>query len=505
MYQHFVPQFLLRNFSHPFVDGESNESKVKKRRKKAKHPKEKPFPGDPVVHSAALSEDPIKLVETTVKRILGQMDMYRDTSQPLPTQNHIEDMFSQMESRVSTIFRKITKAYDAGDPGLWLTRKERNDVRKFLFLLKYRGSGFHRRFDHPTPEEYDEDDKELFQEYMSQKGFTRPISVWFDNLKSIMELEMDAAGEWMDKIRRKIYHADAEWFIMHTQSFYMAICTPEDPLDEFVITDGCYNVFEGRNCYANDAGTGQVDPVAYINLHEFAPISPKLMIVLRSFVFPLPDEDANPETKEAREDARARAVNNIFGPETLENSLLCDLPIKKARNSYSASVNGRLRFVAGEDGTHKLSHKFLFNFFHIKQTHVHKINGVFFDNAFTCSRIVFASRDSFLRSLEWYMTAAPEVIGKKVTLTDGGQRLHYLRKLDALMKALGSNKKSVWDDTPLEGLYDREFHRLWMTYIARETQKVTNDPSMPLNSLLSTYFILGICRSSFMPGELTFS
>ena len=83
--------------------------------------------------------------------------------------------------------------------------------------------------------------------------------------------------------------------------------------------------------------------------------------------------------------------------------------------------------------------------------------------------------------------------------------LHYLRKLDALMKTLGSDKISVWDETPLGGIYHREFHRSWMMYIAHETQKLTNDPSQPLNRLFSTYLILGICRYNSMLGELTLS
>ncbi|KAH8885967.1 hypothetical protein GQ53DRAFT_845110 [Thozetella sp. PMI_491] len=277
-YQHFVPQFLLRNFSHPYVDP---DSATLPRGKKARRRNGELVPGDAVVSSAALSEDPIALTETPVRRILGQMDMYNDTGHP-QAPNHIEKMFGDIESRVSTIFRKITKAFAAKDVGLWLTRAERNDVRKFLFLLKYRGWGFYKRFNHNAPEEYNSDDRDLFLDYMAQRGFTRPIDVWFDNLKAIMELKMDVEGEWMSKIRKRIYFQDAEWFVKHTQFFYMAVCTPEEPSHEFIITDGCYNVFEGRSTFAKDLKTGEIDPTEWINFHEFTPISPKLMIVLRS-------------------------------------------------------------------------------------------------------------------------------------------------------------------------------------------------------------------------------
>ena len=489
MYQHFVPQFLLRNFSHPYVDP---ESKPAKRRKTSKRVGEKLFHGDAVVHSAALSRNPIELVEAPVKRILGQMNMYSDTRQPPPKQHHVEAMLSQMESRVSTTFRRIVRAFEAGDAGLFLTRKERNDLRKFLFILKYRGLGYHQRFDQPTPEDYSSDDKELFLEYISERGFARPIDVWFDNLTAIMELDMDAAEKWIDKIRKRIYRLDAEMFIQHTQGSYMAICTPENPSDEFIVTDNCYNVFEGRSSFAADATTGEVDTISFTSLHEFAPISPKLMLVLRSFMFPIPEEDAHPTIKEFRELCRTAAVDNIFGPETLQNSLLYRLPVRKAQNSYSTFVNGKTTLIEGEDGIHTPRDRFCFRFFPIAREYIYKINGIFIDNATTCTNAVFASRENFLRSLEWYMTANPDTIGKHVGVTDGRQRLQLLKKIDTLMKAMGSDRTSVWDESPVEFLYHRDFDRSWYTHLIRELHRFEDDPSQPLNPFMAAYTILGM-------------
>jgi hypothetical protein len=139
-YQHFVPQFLLRNYSHPYKP--QNNGRKTPKRSKRKYEKGM-FPGDLVVHNLNLSADPPVICETPVKRILGQMDMYRDTSKPSPEQQHIEQMFSKLEGQASAVFRKITKSFEQKDKGLWLTRDERDLIRKFLFLLKYRGSGFH--------------------------------------------------------------------------------------------------------------------------------------------------------------------------------------------------------------------------------------------------------------------------------------------------------------------------------------------------------------------------
>jgi hypothetical protein len=106
-------------------------------------------------------------------------------SKPSPEQQqHIEQMFSRIESQISIIFRKITKAFEQQDKELWLTRYDRDLIRKFIFLLKYRGSTFHQRFYHDNAEGFDTNDRELLHDYMAEKGYKRPVDVWFNNLKT---------------------------------------------------------------------------------------------------------------------------------------------------------------------------------------------------------------------------------------------------------------------------------------------------------------------------------
>jgi hypothetical protein len=90
-----------------------------------------------------------------------------------------------------------------------------------------------------------------------------------------------------------MYPEDAQWVILHCQSMYMAIRTPSNPGDEFILTDNCYNFFEGKNNVLTDVNTGRSQEMAWMSFHDFAPISPKLLIVLRSFILPEPLEDAN--------------------------------------------------------------------------------------------------------------------------------------------------------------------------------------------------------------------
>jgi hypothetical protein len=482
-YQHFVPQFLLRNFSHPYKP-QNNGPKTSKRSKR------KIFPREPVVHNLNLSVDPPVICETPVKRILGQIDMYRDTSKPSPEQQHIEQMFSKLEGQASAVFRKITKSFEQKEKGLWLTRDERDLIRKFLFLLKYRGSGFHRRFYHDNAEGYDANDRELLRDYMAEKGYTRPMDVWFNNLKTIMELRMDPEGEWMKDLPKRMFTEDALGFIIHAQCMYMAICTPSDPSDEFILTDNSYNVFEGPNFFAADEETGKVEGTAYTPLHEFAPVSPRLMIVLRSFIFPVPEEDAHADVKEERDFFRSMVLDMVYKGEV--KSLLADLPIKKARNNYSEILHGRTQFINGEDGKKRKDHKFSFTFFPIKTEHVNIINGILLDNSYVCSSVVFKSIENFSRTLEWYLTA-PCTIGKIVTGDDADLRLAGLKKLAAVSQSLGSEKKPVWREEPVPMVQNYEQFRLGKIEQGRLFNKIIKNDWKPFpdTELMQIYKTLG--------------
>ncbi|KAH9211163.1 hypothetical protein DL95DRAFT_512008 [Leptodontidium sp. 2 PMI_412] len=456
-YHHFVPQFLLKNFAHPYIPQKAG-SPTSISRPNGELGK-KMYRGDLVVNCLNLSSETPEIMETSVKRVLGQTDMYRDTTRPYPEQYIIEEMLSRLESKASTVFRKITKSFDGDHRGVWLTRNERNLIRKFLFLMKYRGSTFHQRFYHETATGYEANDRDRLLEYMREKGFERPIDVWLDNIRTIIDLEMDDELKWISKLPERMYPDDAKWFILNCQSMYMALCTPSDPKDEFVLTDNSYHVFEGPGHVLTDLNTGKSQEMAWISFHEFAPISPKLMIVLRSFILPSPLEDANPKVKASRDIWWSLAVEKIF--ESGTNSLLADLPIKKAGNNYTEILNGRLQLIPSEDGSLRQNHKFFFSFFPIDTSHVNKINGIFLDNASICNSVVFRSAESFRRSLEWYITE-PCQVGKRVTSAPGDQRLRCLMKLAAVLKQMGSDKDPVWEEIPFPELDNDEKCRLML-------------------------------------------
>ncbi|KAI1176613.1 hypothetical protein F4777DRAFT_265816 [Nemania sp. FL0916] len=446
-YQHFVPQFMLRNFAHKY-SGPQRTKKGKKNKKDA------PYRGDQVVNNVNLKADPVAIEETKVARIFGQYDMYQDTAKPTAQQREIEKMLGNLENHVSIIFRKIVKAFESGDPSVWVTREERNSIRKFLFILKYRGSTFHQRFHHDSSDEYNFNDKERLHKYMEDKKLKRPVDVWFHGLKTIMNLKMDTEN-WQQQLIKDMYQDDAMWFLMHSEMMYMAICTPSNPEDEFILTSNSYNVFEGPNTFVQDPVSGKSTETGWTSFHEFAPLSPKLMIILRSNLLPVPEEDSNPEIREWREEQRNKVVSDWYGAE--QQSSLADLPIRKARNSYSQIVNGRVQMHPGEDGSPLKSHKFCFSFFPVSTEHVNKINYILFDNTYHSTNIVFKTQGSFLKTLEWYMTI-PATAGKTVVGDSAEARRKVLMDLAALMKSLGSTLEPVWTD--VEAQFTSQFAQM---------------------------------------------
>ncbi|KAK0627458.1 hypothetical protein B0T14DRAFT_512660 [Immersiella caudata] len=451
-YQHFVPQFLLRNFAHPY-----KPAGVRKRGKRKDE--NGIYYNELVVRNVDLSADPPVICEKPVKRVLGEMNMYEkdDDASHAPdlgsskTRRSLEQMLGQLENKVVAVFQKITNTYkedvknkaegsDFGPACVELTRAERDLIRKFLFILKYRGRRFRQRFNHDSAESYEENDREIFLEYMTEKGYTRPLDVWHDNIKAIIEVDMDTEGLWRRELPKRMYPMDAQWFISHTGFYYMTICTPSSPDEEFVLTDNSYNVFEGPNTFVRDWQGGQVQPSYHVPLHKFAPVSPKLMIVLRSMTFPNPLEDADEATRRWRALRRKVVLEDFYGPE-MSKSLLDDLPVTKARNNYSQIIGNRGEPIDCDIGfKRQKSHKFYFTIFPLPSKYVHTINTVLFDNASYCKSIIFNETTAFIKTLEWFLTA-PSSTAKTVLGYDDDARKKLFDKLEVIARSLGSEKE----------------------------------------------------------------
>jgi hypothetical protein len=80
-------------------------------------------------------------------------------------------------------------------------------------------------------------------------------------------------------------------FTLNAQHSYIAFCTPAEKDDEFILTDQCYNLFEGPTHNTFCAAIGDYMGDTYLCFHEFGPVSAQLMIVLCSNVLPEALED----------------------------------------------------------------------------------------------------------------------------------------------------------------------------------------------------------------------
>ncbi|KAG5959387.1 hypothetical protein E4U57_000723 [Claviceps arundinis] len=458
--QYFVPRFLLENFSHPFrpqgkgeaarltcqtaqTQNASSRSNGKKLRR-----------GESVVNHIDMSTEVAFATEKPVGSIFGRFNMYQKAGISNKEQTRIEHKFNRFESDASAIFRRMLTALTANSRGLWLTREERNQVRKFMFVMKYRGPTSFGRYCHATMETYSAEDKEQLAMYMREKSFSRPIDVWMDNLEKLIDVKIDAEMDWIQQLPTRMYPADAYWAITHIQCSYMTLCTPSARDAEFIVTDNCYSIAEGPHEVPMDAKSGKRAVQKWTSLHEFGPISPRLLIVLRSTLFPSPQEDgADADVKETRKLSQS-CQEAMFGP--LSETLLADLPVSKASNNYSEVVDGVLRAIPGAAGAPSRGHSFFFDFFQLENAHVDRINGVFLNNASSCNSLVFHTEAAFRRSLEWYM-ADCEYFPKYVAGTtpaaafstapsDRLQHRACLRKLGGLLTQLGSEKRFFQED-----------------------------------------------------------
>lgn len=375
-----------------------------------------------------LSEAEAQISETTVAKTFGVTDMYRDSS--ASTKQHaIEEQLSVLESHAGRIISQIRKAFEAGNADVWITRIERDTLRKFLFIMKYRGIRFYRRYHHEKAEDYDENDTEKMLQYMKEKKIKRPVDVWFDNIKGILDLKMDVRGEWMEKIRKRIYPDDALWFISNLQDFYMALATPSNADGEFLLTQNAYSIHEGATSEKFSIATGKMETTAYSEFHLFAPISPQLIIVLRTSILPVPAEDHDPEIKRQREMLYTSHAIQHTHPSQI-GKLLRDLPIGKALNSYSSIVNGGI--VLNKNGILGAKDTFGFRFFPIPEEYVTKINSVMLEESHRIDLIVFNNKRAAQKTISGYLASRGE-------FDINSDRARFIQKLKQAANLLGAD------------------------------------------------------------------
>ena len=321
-----------------------------------------------------------------VSDTFGITDMYRDFKEADGKQQKLEKELSVLESAAGEIVARIKKVYDAGKGEVSLIRKDKDILRRFLVIMMYRNSTFAKRFE-TSREDYDSDDREFMLAYMDEKGFQSPRDVWFANLRAFLEVDLDGDGpKSLAGLTQRAYPMDARWFTALMQAFFIAFCTPEKTEDEFLLTQNVYSVYEGPT----SAGP-------WTDYHRFAPVSPKIMIVMRSLLLPLAGIVEEDDTRQRLlESNKSQHIN----PDAA-GSWLQDIPITRARNNYSQVVNGKVEPLPTRMSRDK--NVFYFPFFPLDHVYVQKINMICLENSYDMSAIVYKSPDSLRAALEFYL------------------------------------------------------------------------------------------------------
>ncbi|KAG0124091.1 hypothetical protein HOY82DRAFT_543902 [Tuber indicum] len=322
-----------------------------------------------------------------VGRAYGIPDMYKDADHEKVY--HVEELLSRLESSVAIIYGRIRRGHENGEYKFSISRKDRNLLRKFLFVMRYRSHKFWSKYT-GTIDTYKYNDRDVLREFLKERCITDLRQVWLLNLEVIVRTEIDADGDWLTTIGREMFPADANMYVFHMSESYVAFCEPQSPEDEFVITDNGFGIFEGPVVFdtANLKSTGadgsppRLKDPAVTEYHKLAPLSPRLVLVLRSNFL----RDGPIWEKRLKFFREWQAWPKA-------DSLLQDLQVKPPQIRYK---------LPGKRGpVRTLEDEFTFEIFKAETKQVHMINTLLLQEA--TGSITWVSDKSLVKSLEAFL------------------------------------------------------------------------------------------------------
>ncbi|KAI5796703.1 hypothetical protein FPQ18DRAFT_386277 [Pyronema domesticum] len=316
-------------------------------------------PKNPLIKHYDMSKMVIE--EQRIARVYGVQDLYRDLSAKDSNMNHIESKLGTLEQYASDVVRRI-REYQKSRPYrnsvITLTRIELNYLRKFLFIMKYRHSLYWRKYAQEVTA-YKEIDKPQIIAYMQRNNMSQLSEVWLRTMQVILDTEIDPEGSWQRTLMRDAFVLDAVAYIYHMTQFYLTLCEPSNADDEFVITDNGFGIHEGPTFITRNIQTGEEEAGSYTEYHLLAPLSPRLMLVLRSHLLLKGNE------RKLREHRMRPDVTN-------QKSLFEDLELEPAVPSYGANP---VNFQARND------HTFSFKFHTVSRKYLNLFNGILLHEA----------------------------------------------------------------------------------------------------------------------------
>ena len=139
--------------------------------------------------------------------------------------------------------------------------------------------------------------------------------------------------------------------------------------------------------------------------------------------------------KSMRRSMRELALTPHNLPEGTD-SFLQELPVTKARNSYTRIENGIIVPLSETSPVLQASDKFFFKYFPISTEFTNKINCVLLEQAFKTSKIAFNKKKSVYHAIKYYLTEDLGRGWKEVKGIDDPV-LIYLKKLEEASTLLG--------------------------------------------------------------------
>ena len=442
-YQHYIPQTILRRHSDyvkPTRGDYANKQEFDKAKTKEKHRAKVKT----IAFASGFSNG--QLGQSKCRRTFGIRGMYDEA---------IEDSLSALEQCVTKIIEAIEADLVAGTRVTVLARPDKNLLRKFIFIMAYRSRKFHQRF-HGQEQDYDSNDREQLLAYMHKHGFKTPKDVWLNNIRAFIDVDLDPDYEiWFAWLKEHAYPGDAKWFYKNMTTSYLCFCTPVAVDEEFLLTENAYGIFEGPCSH-----------LGWTDWHTFAPINPRLMIIMRNQSLGtargLPS--ALRDALATAQVAAIEAMTSIYEDPLAAHSYLEDLPVGRPTTSYPT-----VQKMVGDSAPFEFSSKdlFTFKFFRLPSTFVQRIMTIFLEEAMQTETIIYKSEAGLRKAIDSYLetdqpgfkivTERPPKDGPEILYTDHNGtisswstdipttlRRPYLEMLERVARQLGSDSHAQY-------------------------------------------------------------
>ena len=281
-----------------------------------------------LINTYDIVADSLHMRTTDLGKTFGVVDLYKDDEDPTDV-DRIEKAFSKLESNAARVFQILDDAEKRGRSSVELDRSQLNCLRKFLFLIHYRNGVHARQF---IEGHFDPLSANMVEEYRVKYNLPNTRAVWLRNVALLLEDE-----HWEAPADDRLLWTTRMDYKMEALNMQLGLYRAP-PGAEFVLTENGLGLAEGAST-PQSAMHNMMFPDAprasYVTLTQSFPITPKLVIVLRSTV--LSQEAVLVQNGMSPDEAR----RFIYGALGMSNtSYFHDFPRTQPRTTYIPPLPG---------------------------------------------------------------------------------------------------------------------------------------------------------------------